>query len=343
MLAIDSESKALESYFVKYPEVLSSSFATRIWRALPGGYLERFRAGSTTCWQTSKPVADELARLGFEALDDTEKPLSLAVVFATKHKEEVLYHLALAASLLEEGGSVVVVAANDLGAASLERRCRELMGNIESYSKHKCRVFRSRKNGGAINELLLHDWLEAGRLRWVATSGLYSQPGLFSWKSVDEGSRLLAETLPVSLFGRGADLGAGYGYLSRHILTHCPKVRELHAYEAEYKAVKAMESNLAGLGAGVLVELNWADVTLGLGRADFDFVVMNPPFHNGRASLSSLGRTFIRSALKALKPSGHLYMVANRQLPYEEEIAESGGRIVSSTEQGGYKVVVAER
>ncbi|MDT9081655.1 methyltransferase, partial [Escherichia coli] len=66
----------------------------------------------------------------------------------------------------------------------------------------------------------------------------------------------------------------------------------------------------------------WADATQGR-PGPFDAVVMNPPFHNGRAADPALGLAFIRAAAHALTPSGTLWMVANRHLPYEAALREA--------------------
>ena len=55
----------------------------------------------------------------------------------------------------------------------------------------------------------------------------------------------LAEHLPADLAGRAADLGAGYGYLSRELLERCPKITALDLYEAEQRALALAELNLA--------------------------------------------------------------------------------------------------
>ena len=45
----------------------------------------------------------------------------------------------------------------------------------------------------------------------------------------------------------------------------------------------------------------------------------SPPFHTSRAADPALGRGFIAAAAAMLKPSGRLWLVANRHLPYETE------------------------
>jgi 16S rRNA (guanine1207-N2)-methyltransferase len=341
--ANDPRAAALDSYFSRHPEVLAGENAAIVFRAVPGAYLDRLQGRPVQCLQSDKPAADALARLGLTVSAEPEPPAGLAIVFATKHKEETLYHFARAVSVLDEGGTLIVSAANDLGAPSLERRCAELLGGVETYSKHKCRVFRGRKEAARLNHGLLEAWLRLGEWQPIAGTDLVSRPGVFSWKSVDSGSRLLAQHLPDDLAGRGADLGAGYGYLSRELLARPHRIAELHLFEAERKALDAAERNLAGHTGNTAVHYHWADVTAGLPVDGLDFVVMNPPFHIGREAVSALGRAFVRAALGALRPDGRLFLVANRHLPYEGEIQAMSGRVESKIEGGGFKVIVARK
>jgi 16S rRNA (guanine1207-N2)-methyltransferase len=153
----------------------------------------------------------------------------------------------------------------------------------------------------------------------------------------------LASHLPDDLAGRGADLGAGYGYLAREILARSSGIQELHLYEAEHKALEAAERNLAAVEGSAAVRFHWADVAAGLPVRGLDFVVTNPPFHAGREAIPALGRAFVRAALAALKPGGRLFLVANRHLPYEAEIATQGGRLENSDEGLGFKVIFASK
>lgn len=337
MFPNDPRAAALDYYFDRNPDPGQATII--IFRAEPGDYLARFEGRPVHCLQSDKPAADALARQGFGVHHGVAPKTDLCIVFATKHKEETLYHLARAATLLAEGGSLVMVAANDLGAGSLERRCAELLGEVESYSKHKCRVIRAQKHTARLNHSLMENWLRAGDWRPIVGTGFVSRPGMFSWKTLDLGSRLLVQHLPDNLSGRGADLGAGYGYLSRELLDRSRHIDELYLFEAEHKALDAAERNLAGHKGKTLVYYRWADVTSGLPVSQLDFVVTNPPFHAGREAMPGLGRAFIRAGLAALRAGGRLFLVANRHLPYEAEIAAQGARADTLAVEGGFKVI----
>jgi 16S rRNA (guanine1207-N2)-methyltransferase len=173
---------------------------------------------------------------------------------------------------------------------------------------------------------------------WAAqpreTLGFYTQAGVFSADGPDEGSRLLAEALPKDLPAKVGDLGAGWGYLSRAILTR-PGVKSLDVVEAESLALDCARLNIDDPRAA----FHWADATTFRAPRLWGAVVMNPPFHSGRAPDLALGQAFIRAAHRGLAPDGTLYMVANRHLAYEpllqtlfhkvEEIGGSGGFRVS--------------
>ena len=57
---------------------------------------------------------------------------------------------------------------------------------------------------------------------------------------------------------------------------------------------------------------------------------MNPPFHTRPRADPALGQAMIRKAAAALRRGGRLFMVANRQLPYE---ADPGERRSSASRQ----------
>lgn len=143
-------------------------------------------------------------------------------------------------------------------------------------------------------------------------------PGVFSEGRIDRASIALALSLPPKLPARMADFGAGWGYLSAAI---CERdgVQSLDMVEAEKRALDEA-ARVISFGAPV-----WADITQH--QATYDGIVMNPPFHTGRAGDPGLGQAFIAAAARCLTPKGQLWMVANRHLPYEDTLATQFGQV----------------
>ncbi|GLS87507.1 MFS transporter [Cypionkella aquatica] len=161
----------------------------------------------------------------------------------------------------------------------------------------------------------------------VVAGDFKTLPAVFSADGPDRGSELLVAALPVKLGNRVADLGAGWGYLSRAILSR-DGVKELDLVEAEADALTCAQLNIPDPRA----RFHWADATSFKPARFWDAVVMNPPFHTAREADANLGMGFIKAAQRGLSPSGSLYMVANRHLPYDKllvtlfkQVEEIGG------------------
>ena len=168
--------------------------------------------------------------------------------------------------------------------------------------------------------------------------GLWTQAGVFSADGPDAGSVLLAAALPARLPARMADLGAGAGILSRAVLAR-DGVTHLDVVEAEAMALDCARLNLPDPRAAFV----WADVTAHDPRAPWDGVVMNPPFHHGRAADPDLGLAFIAAARRGLSPQGQLWLVANRHLPYEAAMATAFRQVAEIGGNGRYKLIHASR
>ena len=74
----------------------------------------------------------------------------------------------------------------------------------------------------------------------------------------------------------------------------------------------------------------------------YDTIVTNPPFHAQQgAARPDIGRAFIAAAAAALVPGGRLWLVANRNLPYELELDANFGSVRIVTQQQGFKIIEA--
>ena len=274
---------------------------------------------SLVCEQTFKPEYDRIAALGFEVSRRAQGPCGTALCLLTKNRLENLANIARAWSMLDPGGLLMCSGANDSGAASIEKQARTAFGEFETRPKHHCRVFWTRRQPGPMPAQAA-DWLAAGELHLVPETGYLSRPGIYGWNGIDEGSKLLAAHLPPGITGRVADLGAGWGFLSLSLLEHCRDIASLDLYEAEWLALDAARANVSARRPGAPVDYHWHDARRDLPAQRYDTIVMNPPFHSGKATDVALGRAFIAAAAAALAPGGTLLMVANRHLPYEAAI-----------------------
>ncbi|MFN3077467.1 MAG: class I SAM-dependent methyltransferase [Alphaproteobacteria bacterium] len=313
--------------------------------AHPHPALSQWR-GRLVCEQAFKPYADSLAATGiqvFPAIDtDTVGGFSLGLYLPSRQHEEILWHFARALALLKPGGVLVCAMANALGAKRYETLLGRLCGGVQGLVKHKCRGFWVRR-AETLDSHLQAEWLRRGEERPILEGRFVSRPGCFCWDGIDRGTRLLVEHLPQDLAGHGADLGAGFGAIGEFLLRHRPEITALDCYEADYRALALARRNLEAIPTRTRLRGYWQDVTTGLPGGPYDWIVMNPPCHDAGGYRPDLGQAFLQAAAESLKPGGRLWLVANRQLPYEKLLSKTLRNIESLSEADGFKILFARK
>lgn len=168
--------------------------------------------------------------------------------------------------------------------------------------------------------------------------GFWTAPGVFSADSVDLASALLVDALPEKIGDNVADLGAGWGFLAAHVLTRAD-VKSVHLVEAGHMALECARRNVSDDRA----VFHWADVVHWEPPFRMDAVVMNPPFHAGRAADPRIGQSFVAAAARVLASQGTLWMVANRHLPYEAELKKRFAEVEEIGGDARFKLFCARR
>ena len=252
-----------------------------------------------------KPDLDHFQARGYRT--EAAQP-GAAIVCLPRAKAEALALIAEAFAMLPAGAPVLVDGQKTDGIDAVLKLARAAgLGVGEVLSKAHGKAF-----------VLSAAVAPAG---WAATArqvegGFTTLPGVFSADAPDRGSVLLAAALPAKLPGRVADLGAGWGYLARAILAR-DGVKTLDLIEADRAALDCARLNVTDPRA----VFHWADATTFKPARPWDAVVMNPPFHISRAADPDLGAAFLRAAHRGLSPTGTLWLVANRHLPYDPVLA----------------------
>lgn len=295
----------------------------------------------------------ELSALSVEQPWQEKVPESLqagaALILGTSSKAENYVNFARAVRSVRPGGWVIFTIANSLGAASLERIMASFAPIEAQLSKYHCRVFGIKVPQDLSDEKLrsvLDDWNSGFAYRMCEDSGLLSRPGIFSWNKLDGGSELLCRYLAkAELSGAGADLGSANGCLSKAVLeseaAQNGEVSRIDLFEDEYISLAAAKKLLKDKAGRVRLGFFWADVVQDVPEEQYDWIVMNPPFHQGQTRVLNLGREFVASAARALTWRGVLYVVVNRTLPYEETLETYFGTVEKVDENNGFKVFKA--
>ncbi|AAV96878.1 class I SAM-dependent methyltransferase [Ruegeria pomeroyi] len=278
--------------------------------------------------QPYRPWHDHFAARGFHTVAQSDAPCADAVVILPRAKAQA--RAMVAEACRRASGRVVVDGAKTDGVDSLLKDIRKRVAVEGPLSKAHGKIFWFHAEAADFS-----DWVPPADQQ---VAGFRTAPGVFSADGVDPASALLLEALPQKPGKVIADLGAGWGYLSAGILSR-EGVRALHLVEADHAALDCARANIDDPRAS----FHWADVLSWQAPERLDCVVMNPPFHTGRAAEPALGQGFITAAARNLTGSGQLWMVANRHLPYEAALNERFQQVAEVAGDNRFKVFHASR
>jgi 16S rRNA (guanine1207-N2)-methyltransferase len=277
-----------------------------------------------------KPDHDAFSAAGYACARLAEGAYAAAVICMPRAKAQGRALLAQACDAVGAGGLIIVDGQKTDG---IESTLRDLRGqgvqpSVLSKAHGKILWFAAQP--------MPADWHTQGAK--PVESGFVTAEGVFSADGIDPASRLLADSLPDKLGARLVDLGAGWGYLAARILAR-DTVRSLDLVEADHAALDCARVNVPDPRA----RFHWADATIWRPASPVDGVVMNPPFHSGRAADPDLGRAFIAAAAAMLTPQGRLWLVANRHLPYEATLTQHFVEVTELTGDNRFKILQAAR
>jgi 16S rRNA (guanine1207-N2)-methyltransferase len=273
---------------------------------------------------------------GAAVLEDApDASLDSIVIAAPPGAIERRYVLAQALRALRPGGELTATAPKDKGGLRLRKELEAFGCAVAEQALRHQRLCQCVRRAAPIG---LAEAIAAGGPQTPARLSLSSQPGVFSWDRPDPGSVILGRHLG-GLAGAGADLGCGVGVLALGLLTS-PKIAALALVDIDRRAIEAARRNVADPRVTFLQ----ADLRVPApGLSNLDFVVMNPPFHDGGEEDRGLGQAFVRRAAASLRRGGMLRLVANIGLPYEAALAGAFDQLRRLEQSGGYKVLEGRR
>ena len=133
---------------------------------------------------------------------------------------------------------------------------------------------------------------------------LHTRWGVFSPRSIDEGTLLLMKHVDVGVSDVCLDLGCGYGPIGIALAKHCIK-GQVHMIDKDFVAIELANNN-AKLNNLSNAKAYFSDAFLQVpNEVKFDQVISNLPAKVGREQLSII----LYDALDVLKPGGKITVV----------------------------------
>jgi 16S rRNA (guanine1207-N2)-methyltransferase len=159
-------------------------------------------------------------------------------------------------------------------------------------------------------------------------------PGVFSQNGLDIGTQVLLENLPKKITGELLDFGCGAGVIASYLGKVFPEIK-LHLLDVSALALYSAQATLKlnNLTGHVFPSDSLSDL-----KGKYDYIISNPPFHQGLKTNYQATETFLSKIKPHLKPKGQVTVVANSFLRYQPIMEEAIGRTQVLAKQKGFSL-----
>lgn len=285
-------------------------------------------------WQVLEPLLKDNVQFNFIAEADFIAKCNTLIYFWPKNKQEACFQLDNLCTYLPADCDIFIVGENRSGVKSAEKNMEGISTLKKIDSARRCSLFY-----GALENQTAFELNQWWRNYSFEDTQVKALPGVFSQDDLDMGSRLLLSTLEQPIFGSLLDLACGSGILAANLGQQNPELKltlsDVSA-TALYSAAETLKANqLEGkiIASNVYSEIN----------DKFDWIITNPPFHDGIHTNYSAAENMIMQAPKHLKSGGRFRMVANAFLPYADLLDKAFGGHIVLLKTGKFKVYEATK
>jgi len=243
------------------------------------------------------------------SLEDCHFDVVLMNILLQPKKDVIVETLKKGAKLLKPGGKFYLAGGKKRGILSLTKRLKEICGNAQPvvYEKGYRVVVAIRPEN-----LTLEEKKEEAEKRIKLRNREYRivlKPGVFAEGDLDEGTKMLIESMEIGKGDTVLDLGCGSGLIGM-VAADLASEGKVYLTDSNLLAVNLARENLRlnGIKNAIVLE---SDVLSAVRDIKFDVIATNPPFHLGREKTTAIAERFVEEAFLGLKKRGRFYLVAN--------------------------------
>lgn len=284
-------------------------------------------------------VASQVVLNDFNFKELPQNEYDAVIIRIAKEKAVVHHNINASFDLLKKDGVLLLAGMKREGIKTYGKNASNLLGKkIQLLNGSKgAKCYSIQKTNLHISEYLHSDDYEQIRLLEIENLRFYSKPGIFGWKKIDRGSKLLISCISDLNSRKILDLGCGYGYLS--ILANKLGARGVLAVDNNAAAIAASEKNF--IYHKIIGCVKYSDAGENIDE-EFDTILCNPPYHHGFFRNKHINERFIANMSRLISANGFVYVVINSKMPYEKWAADYFENISILKIEQGFKVLKME-
>lgn len=191
------------------------------------------------------------------------------------------------------------------------------------------------------NEELSHDFHQYSFSLLGEEFSFISDSGVFCKDGLDDGSRLLLETIAKTDLGNSIlDMGCGIGPIGL-LLAHFDKNRHVTLVDVNRRALDCAKQNAAKLGLSSRVDIFESNVYSNI-NSSFSTIVTNPPIRAGKKVTYAM----YAGAISHLNEGGQLILVIRKQQgasSCQEYLKTIFKEVEVVKSKKGYRILIAKK
>ncbi len=261
------------------------------------------------------------------------------VICIPKSKAHLQFLIDMATARLKDDGQIYLVGENRSGIKSIAKMLKNKGDVVKLDSARHCTLISYSPNANnqtfcGLDKLSVNTYT-LNNVEWKCSSF----PGVFSDGKLDEGTALLLSSLNFPSKGKSLDFACGAGVISAYLMQQAPQHQmDLSDVSAVALLASAHTLHHNGLKAKVIASNGLKHI-----KSKYTSIVTNPPFHTGVHTDYNVVTAFIKDAITTLAKDGKLFLVANRFLPYLEQLQQHFKHVDISTQNTRFSVYVGNK
>jgi len=286
-------------------------------------------------YQATKRIANPRVQSHFAVQYQAKSRHDLAIIHFPKSKAEFGFTLAMLAESMLEDATIIIVGENKGGiksAAKLSHDYLTFCNKVDS-ARH-CLMYI-----GKFKASLAHFDLEKFykyysiqiQEKQLQVAAL---PGVFSQNALDMGTEVLLAHLPEKMSGKVLDFGCGAGVIAAYIATMYPETK-LSLVDVSALALHSAQKTLT---LNQLTGEYIASDSLSNVQERYDFVISNPPFHQGVKTHYAATELFLAQIKQNLHKNACITIVANSFLKYAPIMEKAIGKTKTLAVEKGFAI-----
>ncbi len=291
-----------------------------------------------------------------EEMDGLFTSCQQLIIHVEKSRQATLEMLRYAWPRLPAGAQLYLCGPNELGIKSTAKQA-ELITAVPAevaINKRKARVLRfvkpARSTTTATPTTATTPTADCPSVHWQqvpfsagSAQQLWTRYGIFSADALDDATALMQELIADEEPGSQIiDMASGCGHLGLFALDQWPESQCVFL-EADARAVSALQRNMKALSCAERASARWWSAGTPCDDIQADLILMNPPAHSGKQQSFVAAHSMFQQAYDCLTENGRLYIIANRQLPYEHELRRLSSDLEILVEEGPFKILLVRK